>query len=156
MGVVSAPTTSATSQSPARIRERAVSIAWAPVAQAAYDHAQAAKREEESVETGRKLAEYQRQREALQAALPKSAHLPAGKFVGSFQKVLAIQPYEAKSFSTRERNPYMLVLEVSEVVETEDGLADSESIASSIHELRTKRSRGAGASPRRAAPPRRA
>ena len=42
------------------------------------------------------------------------AHLPAGT-VGSFQKVLGILPYEAKSFSTRERNPYMLVLEVSEV-----------------------------------------
>ncbi len=36
-GVVSAPTTSATSQSPARIRVRATSSAWAPVAQAAYD-----------------------------------------------------------------------------------------------------------------------
>ncbi len=36
-GVVSAPTTSATSLCPARIRDRAVSSAWAPVAQAAYD-----------------------------------------------------------------------------------------------------------------------
>ena len=45
--------------------------------------------------------------EALQAELPISAHLPAG-VVGRFQKVLAILPHEAKSFSTRERNPYML------------------------------------------------
>ena len=37
LGVVSAPTTSATSASPAMIRARAVSSAWAPVAQAAYD-----------------------------------------------------------------------------------------------------------------------
>ena len=91
-----------------------------------------------------------RELETLQKTLPPSAHLPAGSLVGSFQKVLSILPYEAKSFSTRERNPYMLVLEVSEVVETEDGLADSESIASSIHELRTKRSRGAGATLARA------
>ena len=81
-----------------------------------------------------------RELERLQATLPNAAHLPSGT-VGSFQKVLAILPYEAKSFSTRERNPYMLVLEVSEVVETENGLADSESIASIKKELRTKRSR---------------
>ncbi len=37
LGVVSAPTTSATSDRPAMIRARAVSMAWAPVAQAAYD-----------------------------------------------------------------------------------------------------------------------
>ena len=37
LGVVSAPTTRATSDRPARIRARAVSRAWAPVAQAAYD-----------------------------------------------------------------------------------------------------------------------
>ena len=37
LGVVSAPTTSATSLSPARMRARAVSRAWAPVAHAAYD-----------------------------------------------------------------------------------------------------------------------
>ena len=55
-----------------------------------------------------------RELEKLQADLPPAAHLPAGT-VGSFQKVLGILPYEAKSFSTRERNPYMLVLEVSEV-----------------------------------------
>ena len=36
-GVVSAPITSATRLLPARIRLRAVSSAWAPVAQAAYD-----------------------------------------------------------------------------------------------------------------------
>ena len=36
-GVVSAPTTNATSDMPARIRARAVSSAWAPVAHAAYD-----------------------------------------------------------------------------------------------------------------------
>ena len=35
--MVSAPTTRATSLIPARIRARAVSSAWAPVAQAAYD-----------------------------------------------------------------------------------------------------------------------
>ena len=37
LGVVSAPTTSATSHIPARMRVRAVSSAWAPVAHAAYD-----------------------------------------------------------------------------------------------------------------------
>jgi hypothetical protein len=36
LGVVSAPTTSATSQSPARIWARATLTAWAPLAQAPY------------------------------------------------------------------------------------------------------------------------
>ena len=82
-----------------------------------------------------------RELEALQASLPEQAHLP-GKMAGEFQKVLAILPREAKSYSQREKNPFLLVLEVAERLETDDGLADSESHVSSLHEqLSQRRSR---------------
>ena len=82
-----------------------------------------------------------RELEKLAKALPEQAHLP-GRVAGTFQKVLSIPPQEARSFSQRERNPYMLFLEVAERLETDDGLADSESIVSSLHEReRQRRSR---------------
>ena len=45
-----------------------------------------------------------RELQALQATLPEQAHLP-GRVAGTFQKVLAILPLEAKSYSQREKNP---------------------------------------------------
>ena len=44
------------------------------------------------------------------------ADLP-GRVGGTFQKVLSIAAAEARSFSQRERNPYMLYLEVAERLE---------------------------------------
>ena len=55
--------------------------------------------------------------EGLAATLPEQAHLPA-KVTGTFQRVLSVLPAEARSFSTRERNPYLLFLEVCDLQET--------------------------------------
>jgi len=78
------------------------------------------------------------QLEAMKQQLPEQAHLPAKKF-GTFMRVLTVLPEEAQSFSTRERNPYMLYLEVVEKLETSDGLQDTSSVASSKHDKAARR-----------------